>query len=70
MILRLPASLESFTWSRGAVDVCDIPCVVEDLDFRGTEAERLRLKVAGCELTMRRSDVKQNALAAAVLVYG
>ena len=44
--------------------------VVEDLDFRGAEAERLRLKVAGCELTMRRSDVKQTALAATILEYG
>eukprot|EP00439_Symbiodinium_sp_Y106_P069501 s3228_g11.t5 len=36
---------------------------VFDLAAARTEAERLRLKVAGCELTMRRSDVKQNALA-------
>ncbi|OLP85416.1 hypothetical protein AK812_SmicGene33593 [Symbiodinium microadriaticum] len=36
---------------------------VFDLASARAEAERLRLKVAGCELTMRRSDVKQNALA-------
>ncbi|CAE7799284.1 unnamed protein product [Symbiodinium microadriaticum] len=43
---------------------------VFDLASARAEAERLRLKVAGCELTMRRSDVKQNALAATILEYG